>query len=284
MSSKKVVEVFPKPRPHWVGDGFHVFPVFGEKAFTEKISPFLMFDYAPPKEFPPTSKKLGVGQHPHRGFETVTLALQGSIDHADSKGHTDTIGPGDVQWMSAAKGIIHEEFHSREFAKKGGKMEMLQLWVNLPKAHKYSEPRYQPILDAQIPRVSFDGGYTRIISGSHSGVVGPAKTYSPVTLFHTVIESKEETNVILDSPRGHNALLFAARGNLVVNHHIIEESQVALLSPDGDNIAFKASPGAQIFLMGGEPLNEPIAARGPFVCNTEDELMQAVNDFYNGRF
>ncbi|KAJ8601140.1 hypothetical protein CTAYLR_008485 [Chrysophaeum taylorii] len=281
---KSVKEVFPAQRPHWVGDGFHVFPVFGRKAFTNEISPLLMFDYAPPKKFPATKAQLGVGQHPHRGQETVTLALQGEIEHADSAGHRDVIGRGDVQWMTAARGVIHEEFHSRSFAARGGVMEMCQLWVNLPKASKMSPPRYQPILDSQIPRVEFDGGYVRVIAGSHNQVEGPAMTYSPVDLFHVVVVGDREVKVRLDSPEKHNALLFVARGTLTVGDNTIGESQVALMRRDGNAIEFACSPKAQIILMGGLPLDEPIAARGPFVMNTKDELIQANDDFYAGRF
>ena len=151
-TSKTIKEIFRKPSNHWVGNGFNVIPVFADRAFTKEISPFLMFDYAAPKQFPPTSKRLGVGQHPHRGFETVTLAFQGEVEHADSQGNTGVIGPGDVQWMTAARGIVHEEFHSKQFAKNGGTFEMCQIWVNLPAQQKMIEPRYQPILDTDIPK------------------------------------------------------------------------------------------------------------------------------------
>lgn len=283
-NAKTIKKVFPTPPRHWVGDGFHVYPVFGSEAFKNTISPLLMFDYAAPKEFAPTSQQLGVGQHPHRGFETVTLALQGEIEHADSRGHNDVIGQGDVQWMTAAKGIIHEEFHSRKFAKEGGVLEMCQLWVNLPQKYKMAEPRYQAISNEQIPRVPFEGGYVRVIAGQHEGVDGPALTFSPVDLLHVVVESESEVEISLDSPAAHNALLFAARGTLIVDGKELTESHVALMNQDGDGITFKASPKAQIICMGGLPLDEPIAARGPFVMNTQSELVQAQNDFYRGVF
>jgi len=263
-----------------------VWPVFGRHAFTNTISPFLMFDYAKPKHFPPTKDQLGVGRHPHRGFETVTLALQGEIEHSDNKGHRDVIGEGDVQWMTAARGIVHDEFHSQKFRERGGTMEMCQLWVNLPKSHKMTDPRYQAILDASIPRVSFgeDAGYVRVIAGAHGGATGPAKTFSDVSLFHVVVTSDAEVEVHLDSPASHNALLFAARGSLAVADQTIHESQVALMERDGDVVSFKASPKAQIILMGGHPLDEPIANQGPFVMNTQAEIVEAVNDFYAGKF
>lgn len=283
MQAKTIAEVYPQPRPHWVGDGFYVFPVFGRKAFTNEISPFLMFDYGAPKEFPPTSQQLGVGQHPHRGFETVTLAIQGEIEHADSSGHRDVIGQGDVQWMSAAKGVIHEEFHSRKFAKEGGILEMCQLWVNLPAKHKMEKAKYQSIQDKNIPRVEFEGGYVRVVAGTHY-VKGPAETYSPVDLFHCIVTAEKHVEVELTSPKEHNALLFAARGTVSVDGKEIRESQVAMLRRDGDVVRFTASPKAQVILMGGEPLDEPIAAQGPFVMNTQAELRKAQNDFYSGRF
>merc|ERR1719254_135296 len=173
---KKVEDVMLKPRPHWVGDGFHVLPVFSERSFTRDMSPFLMFDYAAPKQFTATRGKLGVGQHPHRGFETVTIAWQGEVEHGDHLGNRDVIHAGDVQWMTAARGIVHEEYHSREFAKTGGKFEMCQLWVNLPSKHKMDPARYQPIMSNSIPLVSLqDGdGYIRVIAGSYSDVEGPA--------------------------------------------------------------------------------------------------------------
>lgn len=284
MVGKSVKTILPKPRKHWVGDGFHVYPVFGRAAFTNEISPMLMFDYAAPKEFTPTKRQLGVGQHPHRGFETVTLALQGEIEHADSAGHRDVIGTGDVQWMSANRGIIHEEFHSRKFAEAGGTMEMCQLWVNVPRRHKMDPPSYQALMDADIPRVAFEGGYVRVIAGEHLGVAGAAKTRSPVDLLHVVVTATEEVDVKLTSKRDHTALLFAARGDLDVDGTIVAESQVAVLHHDGDVVRFRAGPRSQAVLMGGLPLDEPIAARGPFVMSTQAELQQAQDDFYAGRF
>jgi len=290
MAAKKktIMEMFPKPRAHWVGDGFHVYPVFGESAFSEKISPFLMFDYAKPKGFPPTMKQLGVGRHPHRGITTITLAMAGEIEHSDDKGHRDVIGPGDVQFMKAARGIVHDEFHSKNFQKTGGTLEMCQLWLDLPRDQKMSDPSYQAILQKDIPRVAFEGGYVRVVAGQHRGVSGPAESCSPIELFHVVCSEEDagkDIDVSLDSPRGHNALLFAARGTLTLEDGTqIHESQVALMNRDGDEVSFTASPGAQILLMGGEPLNQPIVNHGPFVMTTEAEIEQAFDDYYAGRF
>lgn len=280
--SKSIEKVLPTPTSHWVGDGFNVYPVFGNKAFTNELSPFLMFDYGAPKKFPPTSKQLGVGSHPHRGFETVTLALQGEIEHADNVGNRDVVGKGGVQWMTAAKGIVHEEFHSRQFAKDGGVMEMIQLWVNLPKSNKMDPPRYQPFTDEQVPRLAFDGGYVRVVAGETGGVKGAAKTHSPVTLLHVVVT--EDATVTLDSPKSHTALLFVLKGSAVLGEEKMEKASVVKLANDGDTVVFTAKKGTELILMGGEPLNEPIAARGPFVMNTQQELKQANEDFYAGRF
>mmetsp|Transcript_36074 Transcript_36074/g.115499 ORF Transcript_36074/g.115499 Transcript_36074/m.115499 type:complete len:324 (+) Transcript_36074:120-1091(+) len=292
--SKTIKEIFPKPRPHWVGDGFFVHPVFGSAAFTSKISPFLMFDYATPKEFPPTTKQLGVGRHPHRGFSTITLALAGEIEHSDDKGHRDVIRQGDVQWMRAARGIVHDEFHSTSFRDKGGTMEMCQLWLDLPKDRKMDDPAYQAILDSDVPRVPFDGGYVRVVAGTHRGVTGPADSCSPVELFHVVVgddqNSAAEVDIELTSPRAHNALLFAARGTLTLQDHEtntkhhIQESQVALLNRDGDAVKFTASPDAQIILMGGLPLDQKIVNHGPFVMTSQEDIEQAFDDYYSGNF
>lgn len=291
----EVRKIIPAPRPHWVGDGFNVFPVFGNKAFTKDVSPFLMFDYAAPKHFPPTQKRLGVGQHPHRGFETVTIAFQGEVEHRDSTGNTGVIGSGDVQWMKAARGIIHEEFHSRNFAKSGGTFEMCQLWVNLPKKNKMDAPRYQPILKEQIPQVDLaaDGekgercgqkvGHIRVIAGEALGVKGPAMTHTPVNLW--VIALNETLPVTLDLPEGHNTMVFARSGNIKVGAKSeIGPQGMALMSDTGTKLRLEAKGGpAQVLLLGGERIDEPIAARGPFVMNTYDEIEKAWGDFHSGR-
>jgi len=250
-----------------------------------------MFDYAAPKDFPPTSKQLGVGEHPHRGFETVTIAFQGEVEHADSVGNRDVIGAGDVQWMTAGRGIIHEEFHSRKFAASGGTFEMCQLWLNLPAEHKMHPPRYQPILSKDIPVVdaSDNGTTARIIAGSLKGKNGPAKTFSPVELWDVNIPSKDgdfEASV----PSGHQFVVFVRRGGIVVGEKELGPQDAAILTPkdlsDEDNIlSFKATKdNSSVLVLGGEPINEPIAARGPFVMNTNDELSQAWQDYYSGRF
>ena len=256
-----------------------------------------MFDYAAPKHFEPTRQRLGVGQHPHRGFETITIAFQGGVEHADSVGNTDVIGPGDVQWMTAGRGIIHEEYHSTEFAKTGGTFEMCQLWLNLPKKHKMTAPNYQPILAKSIPevRVEAEGeaecganpATVRIIAGEFRGTVGPAKTFSPVELWDVSIPQPDKP-IVLTLPEGHTGIVFVRRGAIDIGAESagdrVGPQGVALLEGAGSNVRVVAKEeGTQLLLLGGEPLNEPIAAQGPFVMNTRKEIMEANMDFQEGR-
>lgn len=252
---KSIKKLLPTTRPHWVGDGFNVYPVLGQEAFTNEISPFLMFDYAAPKVFKPSSKKLGVGQHPHRGFETVTIAYQGEVEHADSVGHRGVIGAGDVQWMTAASGIIHEEFHSTNFAKEGGMFEMAQLWVNLPAKYKMSKPRYQPITAGQIPNIPLpdDSGDVRVIAGEFAGTQGRASTFTPVNLWD--LRLLPGKSVELSLPLGHNTILFVRKGSVQVGDRasegsgVIGEAQAALLTQDGTTVLLKVSTIHWLYLL-----------------------------------
>jgi redox-sensitive bicupin YhaK (pirin superfamily) len=280
---KSVEDIMPKPQPHWVGDGFHVLPVFNRKAFTRDISPFLMFDYAMPKQFNPTRGKLGVGKHPHRGFETVTLAWQGEVEHGDHLGNRDVIRAGDVQWMTAARGIVHEEYHSREFAKTGGKFEMCQLWVNLPIKHKMDPARYQPITSGSIPTVALpsDAGYVRVIAGSYGETVGPAMTFSPIDMWEVRL-SKSGVCTDLVFPEGHNTIVFVRQGAAVVgeSQEKLSEQDVALMSEVGRQVPIRALvDDTMLLILSGQPFDEPIAHRGPFVMNTSRELEQASKDY-----
>jgi len=285
---KAVRKILPSPPQHWVGNGFHVFPVFHNLAFTQELSPWLMFDYAAPKQFSPTSGRRGVGQHPHRGFETVTVAFQGEVEHSDSVGNNDVIGPGDVQWMTAARGIIHEEFHSTEFSKKGGTFEMAQLWLNLPKKHKMDPPRYQPILAKDIPAVPLEGGgHVSVIAGEFKGTQGPAKTHTPVELWDVELGTKG-TAYELPIPTGHNAVVFVRRGGALIGgegkEKEIKAQGVALMQQEGSVLRLvPKEDNTKIMVLGGEPIDEPIAARGPFVMNTQEEIMQANMDFMSGK-
>ena len=290
MAPKVVRKVIPAPRPHWVGNGFHVFPVLGELAFTEEISPWLMFDYAAPRHFEPSKTRRGVGQHPHRGFETITIAFEGEVEHGDSTGNQDVIGPGDVQWMTAARGIIHEEYHSDKFTKTGGTFEMCQLWLNLPAKNKMDPPRYQPILARNIPAVPItaggDDGVVRIIAGEFRGVKGPAVTFTAVELWNAEIKV---TNKLyeFELAEGRNCVVFVMRGRLRVGDAGVETelgpASAALMSQEGTMLRLVASePNTRLLILAGQPLNEPIAAQGPFVMNTLDEIRQAHADYQSG--
>lgn len=281
---KQVKTILPATqRNHWVGDGFNVRPVFAHLAFTADISPFLMFDYAAPREFAATDEKRGVGPHPHRGFETVTIALQGEVEHGDSVGNRGVIGPGDVQWMTAASGIVHEEFLSREFLKQGGVLEMVQLWVNLPAKDKMTAPKYQPILSKEIPVVQLpdNGGTVRVIAGNYAGTQGAAATFSPVELWDIKINAGKR--IELTVPDGHNAMLFVCRGSIVLQDGKAGTGDLILLERKGSRISLQAQEDASVLLMGGEPIAEPIVASGPFVMNTEKEIRLAMMDYQSGR-
>eukprot|EP00040_Diaphanoeca_grandis_P021622 m.115398 g.115398 ORF g.115398 m.115398 type:complete len:340 (+) comp28419_c0_seq1:156-1175(+) len=292
--AKAIKTIIPLQRPHWVGDGFHVYPTFAHLAFDNEISPFLMLDYGAPKKYEPSkTERRGVGKHPHRGFETVTIAYQGEVEHADSVGNRDVIGPGDVQWMTAARGIIHEEFHSTKFTEKGGVVEMVQLWVNLPKKNKMDPPAYQPILNSQIPKIPLTGrsdlsdGHIRIIAGEVNGTKGSAKTHTPMNLWDVVIAKKSDT-VTLTIAEGHNTIVFARKGGATYisggKETKILPQQAVVLEQDGTTFELRApEDNTQMLILSGEPLNEPIAARGPFVMNTAAEITQANRDYHSGK-
>ena len=281
---KQIKTILPATqRSHWVGDGFNVRPIFAHLAFTADISPFLMFDYAAPREFAATDEKRGVGPHPHRGFETVTIAFQGEVEHGDSVGNRGVIGPGDVQWMTAASGIIHEEFLSHEFLKRGGTLEMVQLWVNLPTKYKMIAPKYQSILNKEIPVVQLpdNGGSLRVIAGSYAGMKGSAFTYSPVDLWD--IKITDGKSVELTVPEGRNAMLFVRKGIIELGGSKAGTGDLVLLERKGNRISLQAKEDVSLLLMGGEPIAEPIVASGPFVMNTEQEIRIAMMDYHSGR-
>ena len=271
------------PRGHWVGDGFPVRAIFSDMAFTQEISPFLMFDYGGPHDFAPTEIQRGVGPHPHRGFETVTIAFQGEIEHADSVGNKDVIGPGDVQWMTAASGIIHEEMHSKKFSRQGGALEMAQLWVNLPAKSKMNPPHYQPIVSAKIPvhQLDADSGRVRVIAGNFSSTQGTASTHTQINLWDMHIHAGKTIDFTV--PAGHNTMLFVRTGKLVLNEETLGAADLVIMELDGQHIQLRAMESCNLLLMGGEPINEPIAARGPFVMNTDQEIRQAMMDYQSGK-
>jgi redox-sensitive bicupin YhaK (pirin superfamily) len=269
---------------HWVGDGFPVQGIFSYNDVAEELSPFLLMDYAGPADFPPTDKRLGVGQHPHRGFETVTIVYEGGVSHRDSSGAGGTIGRGDVQWMTAASGLLHEEFHSEDYARRGGPFEMVQLWVNLPAKDKMSAPGYQGITADQIPTVDLPNGAgtARIIAGNYGDARGAARTFTPMNVWD--MRLKAGRSLSLELAEGHTAALFVLHGALRIGAHTVRAAELAVLEREGTELAVETTEDAVVLLLSGAPLNEPIVGHGPFVMNSREEIMQAMRDFNNGQF
>lgn len=283
---KKILEISAAPGRHWVGDGFPVHGMFGYSGpGVPARSPFLMLDYAAPTTFEPTAQRRGVGQHPHRGFETVTIVYEGEVEHRDSTGKGGVIGRGDVQWMTAGGGILHEEFHSTGYAKRGGPFEMVQLWVNLPKKHKMTAPGYQGIVDADIPAVPLPegAGTLRVIAGDYKGKLGPASTFSPINVWDVRLGAGK--SIELPQPEGWTTLLVVLDGTVMVNgSEVLREKQMATLSTDGTGVSIEANSDAKLLLLAGEPIDEPVVGYGPFVMNSPQEISQAISDFNNGKF
>jgi len=269
---------------HWVGNGFPVRSVFDYNGLARELSPFLLLDYAAPYQFPPGNEKRGVGAHPHKGFETVTIAYQGEIEHRDSSGGGGKIGPGDVQWMTAGNGIVHEEFHSRDFSRKGGTFQMVQLWVNLRAKDKSAKPGYQTLLKAQIPVVELpgDAGTVRVIAGDYNGTKGAAKTFSPINLWDVTLRAGK--SVELPLPDGHTTTFLVQSGEVLVNGGSrAGEGDLAIFARDGNRITVKANTDARLLVMDGEPFAEPVVGHGPFVMNSRAEIQQAFEDYQLGR-
>ncbi|AMW82864.1 pirin family protein [Pseudomonas sp. CBS] len=282
---KNIIGIYTSPRAHWVGDGFPVRTLFSYDTMGKQISPFLLLDHAGPAAFTPTEQRRGVGQHPHRGFETVTIVYKGEVEHRDSTGAGGTIGPGDVQWMTAAKGIIHEEFHSEAFARSGGALEMVQLWVNLPAKDKMTDAGYQTILDGDIPTLPLadNAGSLRLIAGEFDGVKGPARTFTPIDVWDMRLNAGR--SVTLDLHAGRNTALVVLRGTVRINGtEVAREGQLALFERDGTQLRLESSDDAMVLLLSGEPIDEPIVGHGPFVMNTEQEIHQAFADYQSGQF
>jgi quercetin 2,3-dioxygenase len=278
------VNVYQPGSQHVVGDGFHVRNLFPSNDLDRQLSPFIMLDYAGPTFYPATDHPRGVGEHPHRGFETVTIVYQGMVAHRDSAGNSGVIGPGDVQWMTAASGIVHEELHEKEWAKHGGTLQAIQLWVNLPKASKMSAPGYQTIVKEQIPEVELENGAgsLRVIAGSAQGVKGPAKTFTPIELYDLRIRAGHSVPLRLRA--GQNSGVFVLSGRVRMGEsQLLSEAELAVFASTGDPIALTADEDATILVMAGEAIDEPVARYGPFVMNTKAELIQAVNDYQAGK-
>ena len=282
---KKVIGIYSAPRQHWVGDGFPVRSLFSYHSHGKALSPFLLLDRAGPAEFEPGDHARGVGQHPHRGFETVTIVYEGEVAHRDSTGQGGVIGPGDVQWMSAAAGIMHEEFHSEAFTREGGTLDMVQLWVNLPARDKMSAPGYQAIRSDSIPEVALpDGaGSVRLIAGDYAGRQGPARTFSPMNVWD--LRLKAGASLVLPAVDGWNTAIVVLKGSVRINgQEEAGEAQLVLLDPRGSDLQLETREGAVLLLLSGEPIDEPIVGYGPFVMNSQEEITQAIDDFNSGRF
>ena len=284
---KRLLGVQGNNQGHWVGDGFPVRTLFFYQQLGKEMSPFLMLDLAGPAEFPITTERKGVGTHPHRGFETVTIVYEGEVSHKDSTGQGGTIGPGEVQWMTAGSGILHQEFHSDDFAKRGGAFQMVQLWVNLPAKHKMTPPAYQAILSQSIPEIELanSSGSIRVIAGEYEGQVGPAKTFTPMNVFD--IRLKKDEELVLPAFDGWNTSVVILRGALESAGErgaVAQDAKMLVFSQDGQDIKIKALEDSVALLLSGEPIDEPIVGYGPFVMNTREQINQAISDFNQGAF
>ena len=282
---KKILGVYQNKRMHWVGDGFPVYNLFSYDRLGQSLSPFLLLDYAAPYRFDPTTAKHGVGSHPHRGFETVTIAYQGEVTHKDSSGGGGTIKAGDVQWMTAGGGILHQEFHSPEFAHQGGLFEMVQLWVNLPAHSKMTPAKYQAIEADQIQHIALDdaGSEMRVIAGQYQDIEGAATTFSPVNVWDgTLVKDQEHSFYVTE---GHTTLLVLLSGQVTLNgSQSIEAPSLVVLSREEIDFSLKAEQDSKFLILTGQPLNEPIEGYGPFVMNSQAEIVEAVRDFNSGKF
>lgn len=284
MTMRQATSTYRPDRGHWVGDGFPVRQLFDYGDGARARSPFLMLDYAGPYDFTPSQRHRGVDTHPHKGFETVTVVYDGEVSHRDSAGSGGTIGPGDVQWMTAGSGVLHDEFHSDRFTREGGRFEMVQLWVNLPARDKGVAPRYQSIGASAIPTVSLpDGaGHLRVIAGDYRGTTGPAQTFTPLNLWDVRIEAGGR--VTLPIPAGHQAMIAVLDGGVRVAGVDCDNGTLVMLGRDGTGVEIEAAAAGKLLVMTGEPIDEPVVGRGPFVMNTEAEIRQAWADYQAGRF
>ena len=278
-NSKKSVTGVYNSQPSQVGDGFTIrrpLPNTGLK----QLSPFLLLDHAGPTEIPPSEYQRGVDEHPHRGFETVTIVYSGAIEHRDSAGHAGKVGPGDVQWMTAGSGVVHEEKHGREFSQQGGTLEMIQLWVNLPGAHKMTRPRYQEIVADRIPAITASDSTVRVIAGTYQDEVGPAQTFTEITMLDIRLEANASVSLTL--PSEFSTGLYILKGSIRANDSTAEESQLVTFGSEGQTMVLEAATASRLLLLSGEPINEPVASYGPFVMNNSQELVQAMRDYEQG--
>lgn len=279
---KKIKRIVRDVPQHWVGDGFPVRSLFSYGDGNE-FDPFLLLDYAGPHEFEAGESKRGVGEHPHKGFETVTILYQGELEHRDSSGGQGTIGEGDVQWMTAASGIVHEEFHSRRFANEGGKLEMVQLWVNLPAEDKSSPPKYQDLRDDQFPRVTLpdEAGSVRVIAGEFMGKTGPASTFTSINAWD--LQLTENGKIEVKMPEGHTCVLVVQKGYVTINGESVKAVELVQFERAGDIVTVESESASRILALSGEPIKEPVSGQGPFVMNTPDEIRAAIQEYQTGK-
>ncbi len=283
---KPIEKVFRRPeQPGMVGDGFRVYNYFpsGYK-IQRRVSPFLLLDFNAEYVFPPSEKIRGVDVHPHKGFETVTIAYKGSVAHHDSTGNSGVIRPGDVQWMTAGAGILHKEYHEENFSRSGGPFEMIQLWVNLPKKDKLARPKYQALTSSQMGKIVLpdQNGLVNVIAGEFNGVKGPASTFTPINLFD--LHLKKGASVATSIPETHNTLLLVINGSVEVNGESAPLHSFVLFKNEGQEINIVANEESVILILSGEPIDEPIAQYGPFVMNTQQEILDAIHEFQEGKF
>ncbi len=285
MKTRNIETVMTPPSPHFVGDGFRVHNFIPYKADMQRMSPFIMMDYGSKFYFPPTDKPRGVGVHPHRGFETVTIAYKGKVAHNDSAGNSGVIGEGDVQWMTAASGILHKEFHEENFSKTGGDFQMVQLWVNLPAKDKMSKPKYQGLTHEQINKFQLpnNGGTVEVIAGQYQDVKGSASTFTPVNLLNVKLNKGAVAN--FSFPVNYNTALVVIEGSVKINEtELVPTNNFVVFQNNAEDFIVEASENAVVLVLSGEPINEPIAAQGPFVMNTRAEIIQAIEDYNMGKF
>lgn len=282
---KKVQGVYHSPDRHWVGDGFPVHQMFSYSGIGQQLNPFILLDYGAPYKFEPADTPRGVGAHPHRGFETVTIVFDGEVTHRDTHGGGGTIGAGDVQWMTAGSGLLHEEFHSPAYTARGGDFHMVQLWVNLPAKHKMTQPRYQAILNNDIPQVALpnNAGSVRVIAGEYAGKHGAASTFTPMNVWDIHLNANADASLQL--PQGWASGMVVLSGTLQVNDSTAAQSAtLVVFDKAGEHIKLHANTDAHVLMLSGEPIDEPVVGYGPFVMNTHDEINQAVADLRAGKF
>lgn len=285
MKKRNIETVITPPTPHFVGDGFRVHNFIPHKINMQRMSPFILLDYGSTFYFPPSDKPRGVGTHPHRGFETVTIAYKGKVAHVDSAGNSGVINEGDVQWMTAASGILHKEFHEETFSKTGGDFQMVQLWVNLPAKDKMSKPKYQSLTNAQINQfhLPHNGGCIEVIAGQYQNIKGSASTFTPINLLNVKLNKGTVAN--FSFPAHYNTALIVVEGSIKINEtEVVPTNNFVVFQNNAEDFLMEASENAIVLVMSGEPINEPIAAQGPFVMNTRSEIIQAIEEYNMGKF